>query len=80
MSDRYRGKYADSLKFDQMQREFCLAGKERKGEILNDKELLTQCYHTMYQGMIEKDMELLGFTVSGIGGTAGRLCGISLKI
>ena len=27
---------------------------------MNDKELLTQCYHTMYRGMIEKDMELLG--------------------
>ena len=26
---------------------------------MDDKELLTQCYHTMYQGMIEKDMELL---------------------
>lgn len=32
---------------------------ERKGEILDDKELITQCYHTMYRGMIEKDMELL---------------------
>ena len=27
---------------------------------MDDKELLTQCYHTMYRGMIEKDMELLG--------------------
>ena len=27
---------------------------------MNDKELLTQCYHMMYRGMIEKDMELLG--------------------
>ena len=27
---------------------------------MNDKELLTQCYHMMYCGMIEKDMELLG--------------------
>ena len=26
---------------------------------MDDKELLTQCYHTMYRGMIEKDMELL---------------------
>ena len=32
---------------------------ERKDEILDDKELITQCYHTMYRGMIEKDMELL---------------------
>ena len=27
---------------------------------MDDKELLIQCYHTMYRGMIEKDMELLG--------------------
>ncbi len=27
---------------------------------MDDNELLTQCYHTMYRGMIEKDMELLG--------------------
>lgn len=27
---------------------------------MDDKELLTQCYHTMYRGMIEKDMNLLG--------------------
>ncbi len=27
---------------------------------MDDKELLTQCYHTIYRGMIEKDMELLG--------------------
>ncbi|MDE6529983.1 MAG: nuclear transport factor 2 family protein [Lachnospiraceae bacterium] len=26
---------------------------------MDDKELLAQCYHTMYRGMIEKDMELL---------------------
>ena len=26
---------------------------------MDDKELLTQCYHTMYRGMIEKNMELL---------------------
>ncbi|MBD5549434.1 MAG: nuclear transport factor 2 family protein [Lachnospiraceae bacterium] len=26
---------------------------------MDDKELITQCYHTMYRGMIEKDMELL---------------------
>ena len=26
---------------------------------MDDKLLLTQCYHTMYQGMIEKNMELL---------------------
>ena len=26
---------------------------------MDDKELLTQCYHEMYQGMIGKDMELL---------------------
>ena len=32
---------------------------EGKGEILDDKELITQCYHIMYRGMIEKDMELL---------------------
>ena len=28
-------------------------------DIMDDKELLTQCYHVMYQGMIEKNMELL---------------------
>ena len=37
-----------------------LVGKERQGDNLDDKELLTQCYHAMYRGMIEKDMELLG--------------------
>ena len=26
---------------------------------MEDKELLTQCYHMMYRGMIEKNMELL---------------------
>lgn len=26
---------------------------------MDDKELLKQCYHTMYRGMLEKDMELL---------------------
>ena len=26
---------------------------------MDDKELLTQCYHMMYRGMIEKNMELL---------------------
>ncbi len=26
---------------------------------MDDKELLVQCYHMMYQGMIGKDMELL---------------------
>ena len=26
---------------------------------MDDNELLIQCYHTMYRGMIEKDMELL---------------------
>lgn len=26
---------------------------------MNDKELLIQCYKTMYQGMIKKDMNLL---------------------
>ena len=30
---------------------------------MDDKELLTQCYHTMYRGMIEKDMELLEETL-----------------
>ena len=35
-----------------------LVGKEG-GDTLDDKELLTQCYHAMYQGMIGKDMELL---------------------
>ena len=32
---------------------------------MDDKELLTQCYHTMYRGMIEKDMELLGESLGG---------------
>ena len=27
---------------------------------MNDKELLTRCYHAMYQGMIGKDAKLLG--------------------
>lgn len=27
---------------------------------MDDKELLIQCYQTMYRGMVEKDMELLG--------------------
>ena len=26
---------------------------------MDDQKLLAECYHTMYQGMIEKDMELL---------------------
>lgn len=26
---------------------------------MDDKEMITQCYHTMYQGMIKKDMQLL---------------------
>ncbi len=34
-------------------------GKERQGNIMDDKELLTKCYHAMYHGMIRKDMELL---------------------
>lgn len=42
-----------------MQNSMGLVGKEGGG-ILDDKELLTQCYHTMYRGMIKKDMELLG--------------------
>lgn len=25
---------------------------------MDDKEMLIQCYHTMYQGMIKKDMQL----------------------
>lgn len=30
---------------------------------MNDQELLTQCYHRMYQGMIQKDSSLLAETL-----------------
>ena len=31
---------------------------------MNDQELLTRCYHRMYQGMIQKDSSLLAETLN----------------